>query len=252
MTTRTICVANQKGGVGKTTTAINLGHGLTLQGKRVLLVDCDPQGQVATFLGLRQESGLFDLLVGGRPPTDVIRSADTNGRERPGLQVLPGDKRTATAQIVLAAEGFKLECLADALGPARVDYVIFDTSPSVGPLQEAALFAANWLLIPCAVDYAATEGMAGVLATLAALKGKGANCQLLGVVPTFYDEVTKESQATMRQLAYHLDDAVWSPIHRATVLRECVAKGETIFERAPRSRAAREYETVAWRVLGYG
>jgi len=252
MKQKTICVANQKGGVGKTTTAVNLAHGLATKGKRVLLVDCDPQGQVATFLGLRQESGLFDLLVGGRPLADVVRSADTDHLDRAGLRVIPGDKRTATAQIVLAAEGFNLACLSDALKRAKVDYVVFDTSPSVGLLQEAALFAADWLLSPVATDYAATEGLAGVMDTLKAVKERGAKCQLLGVVPTFHDQVTRESKATLEQLAEHLGEAVWPPIHRATVLREATAEGLTIFEKAAKSRAAQEYGELVGRVLGYG
>jgi len=251
MKQKTICVANQKGGVGKTTTAVNLAHGLATKGKRVLLVDCDPQGQVATFLGLRQESGLFDLLVGGRPLADVVRSAEANGNKRPDLGVLPGDKRSATAQVVLAAEGFNLACLGDALKRAKADYVIFDTSPSVGLLQEAALFASDWLLIPCATDYAATEGVHGIIASLAAMKRGGAQCKLLGVIPTFYDEITKESKATLKQLTYHLGDAVWQPVHRATVLRECAAAGQTIFERAPDSRTAQEYWALAHQVLRY-
>ena len=245
-------VANQKGGQARTTTTINVGHKLAMGGKRVLLVDTDPQGQVATFLGLRQESGLFDLLVGGRPLADVVRSADANGHDRPGLHILPGDKRTATAQVVLVAEGFRLDCLGDALRGAHVDYCIIDTSPSVGLLQEGAIFAANFLLVPCAVDYAATEGLAGIMATLKAVKGRGGRCQLLAVLPTFYDQVTKESKATLAQLKEHFGDAVWAPIHRATVLRECVAEAVTIFEKAPTSRAAREYAEVVGRVLEYG
>jgi chromosome partitioning protein len=108
MAARIIAIANQNGGVGKTTTATNLGHGLALKGKRVLLVDCDPQGQVATFLGLRQESGLFDLLVSKRPLADVIRQVTTDDHPQAGLSLIPGDKRTTTAQIVLATEGGQL------------------------------------------------------------------------------------------------------------------------------------------------
>src|SRR4030042_657647 len=94
--TTTITIANQKGGVGKTTTAVNLAHGLVLKGKRVLLVDLDPQGQCATILGLRPEPGAFNLLVAEQPLDQVIRSTD-----REGLYILLGDRKTATAQTVL-------------------------------------------------------------------------------------------------------------------------------------------------------
>jgi len=191
-------------------------------------------------------------LIGGQPLCDVLRSADANGNERPGLQILPGNKRTAVAQVVLAVEGDKLTCLADALKPKHVDYVVFDTSPSVGLLQEAALWASDWALVPCAADYAATEGVVGVLATLKALKDKGAKCQLLGVLPTFFDSLTCESRSIMRQLEYHLQDAIWQPIHRATILRECASWGMTIFERAPKSRAAKQYSKLTEKVLEYG
>lgn len=246
----TIVIANQKGGVGKTTTAVTLAHGLALQGKGVLLVDLDPQGQVSTFLGLPQESGVFDLLVTRQPLAAVIRSTAIPDHDRNGLLVIPGNSRTATAQIVLAAEGFKLDCLARALGAVRTDYIIFDTSPSVGLLQEAALYAADWLIAPCAVDYAATEGLTGVLTTLQAVKEQASNCQLLAVLPTFYDELTRESATTLRQLTYSLGDAVWEPIHRATILRECAAEGLTVFEKAP-CRATQEYAVVVEKVLSY-
>lgn len=249
---RIIAIANQKGGVGKTTTAVTLAHGLALRGRRVLLVDLDPQGQCATFLGLRQESGVFDLLVGGRPLADVARSADVNDHRRQGLGLVPGDKRTATAQIVMTAEGYDLDALAGALGGTPADYILFDTSPSVGTLQEMALYAADWLIAPVATDYPAAEGLAGVLETLQAVERRGGSCRLLAVLPTMHDDVTRESAAALEQLQARLGDVVMSPIHRATVLRECAAEGLTIWEKAAKSRAGEEYAALVWRVLDYG
>jgi chromosome partitioning protein len=200
---------------------------------------------------LRQESGLFDLLVSGRPLAELCRSASTDGHDRPGLTVIPGDRRTATAQTVLASEGFRLTALSDALRPVLADVVIFDTSPSVGLLQEAALYAADWLIVPSAVDYAATEGLMAILATLKAQQERGAGCQLLGIVPTFFDEVTRESRATLGELRESFGAALWPPVHRATVLRECAAEGLTVFEKAPESRTAAEYADLAGRVLAH-
>lgn len=247
-----IAIANQKGGVGKTTTAVTLAHGLALRGHQVLLVDCDPQGQCASFLGLRQESGLFDLLISRRPLADVTRSADTDDHQRPRLAIIPGDKRTATAQIVLAAEGFKLDVLAAALHGAPVEFVVFDTAPAVGSLQEAALFASHYLVAPVAADYPAVEGLAGLMATLETVNQRGGRCQLLGVVPTMFDDVTRESAATLEQLQKRFTEKVWSPIHRATILRECAAEGATVWELAPKGRAAEQYANIVYGVLNRG
>lgn len=238
---RILTIGNQKGGVGKTTLTVTLAHGLALLGKRVLIVDTDPQGQAATFLGLRQESGLFDLLVSKRPLGDVLRSAAIDGYPRDGLALVPGDKRTATAQMVLVAEAMGSgppvhECLATALARADVDYIVFDTSPSVGALQEAALYASDWLLAPVAVDYPATEGLAGIIATLQAVNGKGGACKLLAVVPTMFD-TTRESDETLKQIRGNLGDMVTEPIHRAAIMRECAAEGVTIWEK-PKARPA--------------
>ena len=121
----------------------------------------------------------------------------------------------------------------------------------MGLLQEAALFAADWLIVPSAVDYAATEGLAAVLATRAGLQERGARCQLLAIIPTFYDRRTRASRDTLADLTANLGAAVWPPIHRATILRECAAEGITIFEKAPESRTAGEHAGLAGKVLAY-
>lgn len=248
----TITIGNQKGGVGKTTTAVTLAHGLALRGQQVLLVDADPQGQCASFLGLSQESGLFDLLVSHRPLPEVARPADSADYRRKNLSIIPGDKRTATAQIVLTSEGVNLNAFTTALQSSPHDYIIFDTSPSVGMFQESALYASDYLISPVATDFPSAEGLAGLLATLKAVNARGGKCELLAALPTMFDDVTKESAATLEQLKNRLGSAVWPPIHRATVLRECAAAGGTVWELAPTSRAAKEYANVVFEVLKLG
>ena len=244
MSTSIITVANQKGGVGKTTTAVHLAHGLVLRGMKVLLVDLDPQGQCASILGLKQEPGAFNMLVADLPSDQVVRLTD-----RPNLYVILGDKKTATAQTVLSVQRCPISFTSDKLKSIaqkeQFDYAILDTSPSVGELQEQALFAANGVLIPCAVDYMASDGVYNIEITLRRLRSdfswKG---EILGVLPTFFDDVTRESRATLEDLKKQYGDQVLSPIHRATVLRECAVEGKTIFELGPNTRAAHQYQLL--------
>jgi len=239
--TTTITVANQKGGVGKTTTAVNLAHGLALEGKRVLLVDFDPQGQCATILGLKQEPGAFELLISEEALNKVARTTD-----RQGLYVVLGDKKTGTAQTVLSVQrspiSFTHERLVKPAQKDGFDYILIDTSPSVGELQVQALWASDGVLIPCSVDYLASDGVFSIINTLKRIKDefdwKG---NIMSVLPTFYDDVTRESKATLEDLRQNFSSFIINPIHRATILRECAVEGRTIFELAPHSRAARQY-----------
>lgn len=249
--TQTITVANQKGGVGKTTTAVSLAHGLALGDKRVLLVDLDPQGQCATILGLKPEPGAFNLLISELPYQQVMRLTD-----RDNLEVILGDRKTSTAQTVLNVQRTPISFThSKVVAPANkdgIDYIVIDTSPSVGELQEQALWAADGVLIPCAVDYLATDGVYNIALTLKRIhdeyKWQG---RILGILPTFYDTVTRESRATLQDLQKRFADSLLDPIHRATILRECAVEGKTIFEMAPESRAARQYAELVQYVLNW-
>jgi chromosome partitioning protein len=249
--TVTITIANQKGGVGKTTTAVSLAHGLVLQGKKVLLIDLDPQGQCATILGLKPEPGAFNLLVAEQPMSQVIRATD-----RKNLFIILGDRKTATAQTVLNVQRAAISFTQTKIVPPAVrdgiDYVVLDTSPSVGELQEQALWAADGVLVPCAVDYLASDGVFNIAVTLKRLHDE-LNWQgrILGILPTFYDSVTRESKATLQDLEKRFGSLMLPAVHRATVLRECAVEGKTIFELAPDSRAAEQYRSLVQLVLGW-
>ncbi len=244
----TISVCCQKGGVGKTTTAVNLGHALAIKGHKTLLIDLDPQGQVASALGRDHESGIFNWLVSGLPLADVVRSA---GREN--LYLLPGDKRTSSAQVLLNFEGQTLAAIKKQLpsiARSGAGFVILDTAPSVGGLQEAGCLASDLVIVPTACDYLASEGVTRTFETLKKLREdhhwRGT---VLGILPTFHDDVTRESQATIDDLRDTFGaKLILTPIHRATILRECASEGMTIWEKAPKSRAALEYAELVWRV----
>ena len=248
---KVITVASQKGGVGKTTTAVNLAIGLALRGKQVVVVDLDPQGQVAIALGLSPEPGVFNLMVSDLNLNQVIRASG-----RANLWLVPGDKRTGTAQIVLQAEGHSItQAVRESfIAPwnGKPDFVIFDTAPSVGGFQEAALAVADLVIIPAATDHLALFGVKGLVETLASLVKSGQWQGQALVLPTFYDEVTRQSRVNLKTLTVQLEQVhipVLDPIHRATALREAVAEGKTIFEYDPNSRAAREYAALVWSVL---
>lgn len=244
-----ITVANQKGGVGKTTTTVTLAHGLALQGRRVWIVDFDPQGHCATSLGVQQESGVFDLLVARYPLAQVLRQTN-----RDNLAIVPGDKRTATAQVVLNTEHAPLDKVRQVLRPRGQaaaelpDVMVLDTNPSVGGMQEMAIYAADLVIIPCAMDYLSADGVVQIVETMHRLQQSGWAGHLFGIIPTFYDLVTKESAAILADLRETYQDLVLPTISRATIMRECVAEALTIWEKAPDAPIAKQYAELVWRL----
>ena len=238
-----IVIANQKGGVGKTTSASSLAHGLALRNRHVLLVDFDPHGQCATALGINQEPVVFNALV--NPRSDIHQWIRDTGRA--GLDLLPGDRSTATAQIVINAENRPINSIRMLFKPLgkEYDYIIFDTAPSLGGIQERAIYAADLALIPTATEFLSMNGLAQMIQLLNSLRDPHNWIgRLAGILPTFYDEQTSESNKSLAELKTNFDGSVLSPIHRATILRECAAEGKTIFEMDPASRASREYEEL--------
>jgi chromosome partitioning protein len=238
---RIITVSNQKGGVGKTTTTVNLADNMARKGKRTLIVDFDPQGQCSTALGIDPENNVFNLLVAGSSPGQWVRKTG-----RPDLHIIPGNRSTATAQIVMNAENRSVTAVQDALKPLYkdYDYIVFDTAPSAGGLQERAIWASNLVLLPTATEYLSSDGLMQIMELLKSLAQKGWKGKLAGILPTFYDEQTKESKTTLDGLGDFFGENVLDPIHRATILRECAAESMTIFEKAPKSRAAEEYAAL--------
>lgn len=242
----TVSVVNQKGGVGKTTTAVTLGSALAYQKKRVLLIDTDMQGQVASSLGLEHEPDIYAWLWEKKPLAEVIHPTG-----RKNLYIIPGDESTMAAQILLrnrVLRAFKRKL--PELEEAGFDVVIFDTAPSGGGFQESAILATDLVIIPTATDYLATEGIVNVLDTMAELREEyNWRGRVLGILPTFYDSVTTETKTTIADLRETFGERmILNPIHRATILRDCAREGMTLWEKAPRARAALEYARLVWRV----
>lgn len=254
MSLRIICSANRKGGVGKTTSCVTLAGLLAFRGYRVLIVDFDPQGNCATSLGLKQEPNVFNTLI--MPNVDIFQWIRPTGRKK--LDILPGDNTTVTAQIVLNAKALTdgdngISEIRNLFKPLKgsYDFVLLDTAPSAGGIQERAIFASDLVLIPTATEFMSTSGLGLMVATLRDLPQKGWSGKLLGILPTFYDDSTTESKETMKELKENFGRAVLPPIHRATLLREAPAEGKLVFELDPQHRATREYYELSEHILKY-
>lgn len=227
--TTIIAVANQKGGVGKTTTAVTLAHGFAIADYRTLIIDLDSQGQVAVSLGLPQNPGLYRLLAKG-----AGTSATTN-TGRPNLWAVLGDKNTITAQREISAQHFQEYALDNALTGLKDDYdvIVLDTAPGADLLQVNALLACTHFIIPTKLDHLCIQGAADTLATTAGLKKLGAlQGQFLGVLPTMWERTTLHTKEQFKVLRKQFGNLMWPPIPQDSKAREATQLGRTLYEHA--------------------
>ena len=241
-----IAIANQKGGVGKTTTAVTIGHALAYKGYSVLLLDLDSQGHCSTYLGLRPQPQVYELLAMARPAEACITPTG-----RADLFLISGNEKTAEAKMILAGRAFREEAVRDALVPLHntYDYILIDTPPSLDLLHQAALVAATHVLIPTATEFLAIHGVGRIIDSIENYNKRGYQAKILGIVPTFYDERTLESQQALEEIRRVFGGLVYPLVHRATVLREAPGYAKTIWEYAPKERAAEEYGQIVGRLL---
>lgn len=238
---RKIAIANRKGGVGKTTTAVNLAHGLAMTGERVLLVDTDTQGHCSRLLGINPEVGLAELIEGEKEPTDLLIEA----RER--LFLLAGGKTLGGISRLIARQNVNPQMvLTEALSPLedQFDYVILDTAPGFTELSVNALFYADEVMVPVSMEVLAVQGFKDFLAELSEIQ-KYRDVDIRYIVPTFVDGRVKKTTEILNQLQKHFSDLITTPIHYSSKLSEAPSYGETIYEFAPRVRVAKEYAKLA-------
>jgi chromosome partitioning protein len=244
-----LAIANQKGGVGKTTTAINLGAALAALEQRVLLVDCDPQGNATRGLGRQAEAPhLYHVLVEGVDAAAAIRSSGF-----PNLDLLPADRDLVGVEVEFVGVEDWQHRLADVLEPVaeRYDVVFLDCPPSLGHLTIAALTAADGVLVPLQCEYYALEGVSELVSTVRRVQG-GLNPRLriAGVLLTMYDDRTNLSRDVADEIRRHFNRVVFETvIPRNVRLAEAPSHGLTVLQYDIRCRGAEAYLSAAREML---
>jgi chromosome partitioning protein len=248
---RVIAVVNQKGGVGKTTTAINLAAALALEGLSVLLADCDPQANSTGGLGFAKDenrSSIYDILIGDASAEEVIQATEIET-----LHIIPGSKNLIGANVELASADRRAFRLRDALSDIRerYDYIFLDCPPALDLLTLNALVAADRLIVPMQAEYFALEGISELVSTLQRVKAAlNPDLNIHGVLLTMYDDRTNLAQQVTENLRTYFGETLFhTVIPRNIRLAEAPSHGKPVFLYDPRSRGADSYFEVAQELL---
>ncbi len=248
-----IAVVNQKGGVGKTTTSVNLSAYLAHLGQKVLLIDVDPQANATSGLGIDHrnlEAGIYEALIGEKPFTSIIK------------RTMQANFKIAPATLSLAGAGIELVNLenrefrlANILEDSRkdYDYIIIDGPPSLGLLTINSLVAADEVLIPIQSEYFALEGLSQLLETIGLVQNNlKPELGIMGAVITMFDRRNKLSESVMEELYKYFPNRIFRSIIPRTVrLAEAPSYGRTILQYDPKSKGARAYENLAREILSF-
>jgi chromosome partitioning protein len=259
---RRIAILNQKGGVGKTTTTVNLSAALAATGRRVCVLDLDPQAHATTHLGCEPDGTLpsiYDVLVSNKPLATVRREADTN------LWLCPADINLAAAEVELAGVVGREVILREALAQDAedFDYMLMDCGPSLGVLTLNALAAADEVFIPLQPHFLALHGLSKLLETTALVSRRiNPKLKVTGVVVCLFDSQTKLAQEVVNDLRTFLDKSRSQPVpwadakvfdtkvRRNVKLAECPSHGKSIFRYSPTCPGATDYAALANEVIG--
>lgn len=252
--TKIIAIINQKGGVGKSTTAINLGAALGEMGKQVLLVDLDPQGNCSSGLGVEKsliQQCIYDVLLNDVPLEEVIIPDIAEG-----LDIAPATINLAGAEVELVSEMARENRLKDAVGSMRgkYDFILIDCPPSLGLLTVNALVAADKLLIPIQCEFYALEGVTKLLESMKRVKSRlNPTLDIYGILLTMYDSRTTLSKQVVDEVREYFGRLVFTtPIPRTVKLSEAPSFGQPITQYDPKGRGALSYIELAKEVIARG
>ncbi len=244
-----IAIANQKGGVGKTTTSINLSAGLAQRGMRVLLIDLDPQANATSGLGIEanEDNCLYLPLLGQGSASEKIVPTSV-----PNLSIIPSHMDLAGVEIELARTDGHLTRLRDVLNePAlaeHFDYCLFDTPPSLGVLMTSCLAAADEILIPLQCEWFGLEGLAKIVHVIEQIRESGAapNLHFEGILMTMFDGRTNLSKSVTEEVRNYFPEQLYKNVIPRTIrIGEAPSFGKTIYQHDPSGQGAQSYQAVA-------
>jgi len=244
-----IAIALSKGGVGKTTTAVNLAAGLAEAGKSVLLLDVDTQGQVSKSLGVQSPLGLAEVVNGESTFEQACTPARVNLWLLSGGRSMVGLKRIITRKD-FGGEQTLAESLKDIEG--QYDYVILDTAPGWDALTINVLFYVDSILAPVSLEVMTMQGLMEFSRSLPPIQKYHPGLELKYVLPTFFDRRVKKSEEILAQLQAHFGERVCAPVRYSVRLSEAPGYGQTIFEYAPGSSGAQDYRKLSERIMQDG
>ncbi|MBN2476574.1 MAG: ParA family protein [Pirellulales bacterium] len=243
---RVLCIANQKGGVGKTTTAVNLAVGLAKAGSATLLVDLDPQCNATTALGA--EPTPSHPLAKGEPVRQSVLRAD-----KPHLDLLPGTRRFRDVEALARGDDHQTDHVRDNLvrGFSSYDFVLIDCPPSLGSLTRAALSSSHEVVMPIQCEYFAMEGLAQMIEVIRqVMHQKNRSLEFGGIVLTMYDHSLELTREVDREVREFFGEIVYQTvIPRDVAVSEAPSHGKSVIDYAPRARGARAYVELCMEVL---